>query len=617
VSRRRAEPARPSRRASAEPSGPVADLERRLAAAMDRGSCAGTARALLELGRSYARAGDPSRAAPCFERAIGLAAAPLATRRAAAAALSALVAASAARSAPPAPGGGSAADGRLRRAVEAARALGSIDDPDRLLDACVDRAIDLSGAERGFLALAGDGTATLRIARDLTGAALREPDIVLSRSILDLALRRGRPVLAADAGRDRRFSAFASVRALKVRSVLAVPLPGPAGPLGAIYLDHRLKSGAFDAARAEAVEAFAALASVAIQRAQALADARAARAALDPAPPALPSPAPAGPPDFPGIVGRSTAMRAVFRLIERIAPSDLPVFICGETGTGKELVARALHARSARSAGPFVSESCAAIPESLLESEVFGYERGAFTGAQVARPGLFERAHGGTLFLDEVGEMSPALQAKLLRALQEREVRRLGGSAPRKVDVRIVAASNRDLRDLVARGAFRQDLFFRLHVVRVDLPPLRERREDLAPLAAHILARLAGIAPPLELSPEARRRLFAHDFPGNVRELEGILRRAAVLAGAGPIGLEHLPREIAAPAAGLAEPQGGPSLFAARRRAGLRAERELVARALAAAGGNVSRAAREAGVSRATMHRMLARHGLRGGRRRR
>ncbi len=247
-----------------------------------------------------------------------------------------------------------------------------------------------------------------------------------------------------------------------------------------------------------------------------------------------------------GLLGRSAGMREVFRNLRRVAPSRASVLIRGESGTGKELVARALHELSPRAAKALVAVNCAAIPENLIESELFGHERGAFTDAVERRVGKFEAAAGGTLFLDEIGELSLAVQPKLLRALQERQIERVGGSAPIPVDVRVVAATHCDLEQAVADGRFRSDLFYRINVVPIELPPLRERPEDVRLLAEHFLARLAveNDLPPRQLSASARRALERYPWPGNVRELENAMARAAVLCEGLEIGAGDLPEAL-------------------------------------------------------------------------
>ncbi|SMP14136.1 two component, sigma54 specific, transcriptional regulator, Fis family [Desulfurobacterium pacificum] len=242
------------------------------------------------------------------------------------------------------------------------------------------------------------------------------------------------------------------------------------------------------------------------------------------------------------IVGTSRKMQEVFKLIGRVAKSDITVLITGESGTGKELVAKAIHRYSHRKDKPFIAVNCAALPPNLLEAELFGYEKGAFTGATSTKKGLFEQADGGTLFLDEIGELAPELQAKLLRVLQEKEIRRVGGSKNIKVDVRIVAATNRNLEEEVKKGKFREDLFFRLNVVNVEIPPLRERREDIIPLALHFIKKFAREfkLPVKELTPEAVEWLVNYDFPGNVRELENMILRAMVVSPVDVIDVSDL-----------------------------------------------------------------------------
>jgi len=316
-----------------------------------------------------------------------------------------------------------------------------------------------------------------------------------------------------------------------------------------------------------------------------------------------------------GLVGSGPALRALCAGIAAHARSSATVLIRGETGSGKELVARALHRLSPRSARPFLPHNFASIPDTLIESELFGHARGAFTGAHADRPGLFELADAGTLFLDEIGDASPSVQSRLLRVIQEKEVRRLGDGRARRVDVRIVAATHRDLAAEVRAGRFRADLYYRLHVLAVEVPPLRERREDVPALAAHVLDRLArreGLAV-RAIHPSALARLARHDWPGNVRELEAALTRAAHLAGpGGVIGPELLGPDVGAPDA--AE---GP-LVVRERHATLRGrtlayEAELIRTALDAHRGNRSLTARSLGLSRQGLWKKMRRLGVTGG----
>jgi two-component system, NtrC family, response regulator HydG len=317
---------------------------------------------------------------------------------------------------------------------------------------------------------------------------------------------------------------------------------------------------------------------------------------------------------FENIVGQAPRMIEIFRLIETVAATDATVLLLGESGTGKELVARAVHERSARARRPFLAHNCSALTETLLEAELFGHAKGAFTGAVASRRGLFEEAHGGTLFLDEIGDVAQATQVRLLRALQEGEVKPVGSSETRKVDVRVVAATNVDLEKAVAEGRFREDLFYRLNVVSVELPPLRERRDDIPLLAMHFLSRLArrrGLTPP-EVAPEVIRRLGEHDWPGNVRELENAIERALVVSRGGPITLDHLP-----PALGRGperKPRRAADLdrpFSEARRAVIeRFERGYLEDVLKRAEGNMAEAARLAGVDRSNLRRLLVRYRL-------
>jgi len=305
---------------------------------------------------------------------------------------------------------------------------------------------------------------------------------------------------------------------------------------------------------------------------------------------------------FAGMIGGSPAMREVFSQLRRFADADVPVLIAGETGTGKELAARSVHALSPRHRGPFVPLNVATIPESILESELFGHERGAFTGAERAKAGLVEQAAGGTLFLDEIGELLPSLQPKLLRFLQERSCYRVGGTKPYHVDVRVVAATNRDLRAEVDAGRFRQDLYYRLDVARVELPPLRARGEDVELLAEAHLGRRA--IDPDRLTARARVMLRAHRWPGNVRELENVLDRALLLAGEGPIDGEHLAERLGAPEPGMQELDDGPGMGLEEQ------ERRLIRRALEQAGGNRAEAARILGISRRRLYSRFKSLGL-------
>ena len=318
---------------------------------------------------------------------------------------------------------------------------------------------------------------------------------------------------------------------------------------------------------------------------------------------------------FGGAVGRSAAMQEAHRLLEQAARLDITVLLTGETGTGKELAARAVHLNSARREKPFVAVNCGALPAELVESELFGHGKGAFTGAAQAKAGLFEEAHGGTLFLDEVGELPLNAQVKLLRVLQEREIRRVGETRPVQVDVRVVAATHRDLRAAAAQGRFREDLFYRLNVFPVQLPPLRERKEDIPLLAAHLLDKhCAAMGRTLEgMSPEALRTLVGYPWPGNVRELENALMRAVAVATGPGVTERDLPPEVRERQEGSL-PGGAAKHLPYRDALDLardRFSREYLTALLRDFEGNVTRAAEHAGIERESLHRLLKRYSIR------
>jgi two-component system NtrC family response regulator len=305
---------------------------------------------------------------------------------------------------------------------------------------------------------------------------------------------------------------------------------------------------------------------------------------------------------FHRMVGTSKSMKDIFRFIERVAVSDISVLICGESGTGKEMVAHAIHLQSQRKNNPFVVVNCGAIPENLLESELFGHEKGSFTGAHAQKRGKFELAHTGTLFLDEIGELAAPLQVKLLRFLQDRKIERVGGTQPIDIDVRIIAATNRDLKKDMENHVFREDLYYRLKVVPLDMPPLRERKEDIIPLAQHFLKKFSKEhrKSPVTLSPEAEGALLMHPWPGNVRELENLISRSVVLS----------PRSVLKPSdLGFALDQIPTDVNLKFAKKAI--EMDFVKKALSRNGGIVSRAARELGISRVNLYELIEKYNIR------
>jgi len=318
---------------------------------------------------------------------------------------------------------------------------------------------------------------------------------------------------------------------------------------------------------------------------------------------------------FEGIIGTSRAWQDVLNLVEQVAPTAATVIIEGESGTGKELIARAIHYNSPRAARTFISINCAAIPSHLLESELFGHEKGAFTGAVSARSGRFEEAHQGAVFLDEIGEMSRELQAKLLRVLQDGEIMRLGSNRARRVDVRVISATNRDLDQMVSAGEFREDLFFRLNVIRIKLPPLRERREDIPLLVEHFIRKCGGGLGKIlsGIEEKAMEALMAHPFRGNVRELENIIERATILARGERIVLECLPPEIADSeplelGEGIDTPKNHLELKKAKAYAREKVEQSFLNHLLRETNGNVTEAAKLGNTNRSYLQQLISKH---------
>jgi Nif-specific regulatory protein len=489
---------------------------------------------------------------------------------------------------------------RLLLLLDVSRSINSVLSTQDVLERVMDAVLTISGAQRGFLVLL-DSASQLRmeISRNLDGSGTSPDETFrISQSILRQAIDTGRTLIVSDALSNPAFTGFQSVRDLSLRTVVCLPLRIDQKVLGAIYVDSQNVSDILTGDGPSLLEAFASQAAVAIGNARSHDSLKAFQSRLEAENRNLKR-ALRTEFSFDSIFGRSPAMRRVIEVLDKVVETSVTVLIQGETGTGKEVAARALHNSGPRRAAPFVAINCGALPEALLESELFGYRRGAFTGATEDRPGLFESAHGGTIFLDEIGEMPMPLQVKLLRVLQEGEVRRIGDSQPRKIDVRLLAATNRDLAREVEAQRFRQDLYYRLNVVAVHLPPLRERTEDILPLAEHFLLRFTERLgrPGLHLTADAKTCILAHPWPGNVRELENAVERACALTSGDGITPEHL-----VPATALlgSETAGG-----TLRDRLLHAERALIEAALRKSGGNVSRAALALGVSRQHLHNRI------------
>ena len=474
--------------------------------------------------------------------------------------------------------------GALRALSEIAAALNSARAPDAVLEVVLASAMAVLDAERGFVLLegaSGDAPFEVRASRNFSPSDL-DGVRPLSTSVVQEVLRTGEPVLVYEAPADARYGGVESVVLQHIQSIACVPLRLRSRQIGAVYLDAVRQRGRFTREHLPFLRAVADQAAIAVEHARSVAALREENVRLRREAQQRHG--------FSEMIGSSAAMEELFETLRRVLDTDVTVLIEGASGTGKELVARALHYDGLRADRPFVALFCGSLPDDLLESELFGHVRGAFTGATADKKGLFEAADGGTIFLDEVGDLSPKLQTALLRVLQTGEVKRVGESASRRVDVRVVSATNRPLADLVEDGRFREDVLYRLNTIRIEMPTLRQRRADIPLLAHHFLGRYAvGTRARVEgFTPEAVAALVGHRWPGNVRELENAVERAVVLARGSLVGVD----DLRLPAAPAETAVAGPGLSMKE------VERLAVERTLADCDGNVSETARILDVSR-------------------
>ncbi len=477
------------------------------------------------------------------------------------------------------------------------RQLAQETDLDKAMRHLLDAAVTLSGGRLGYLLIAHqDG-----MRREIQSGDPGQQALAFSRSLAHRAMDLQRTLTGADGLADRDLQDMPSIKNLQVRSAICSPFRSAGGVTGAIYVEHPGRAGAFDDGDKQALEVLADQAAIAVDR---MRREEALTKELSASKRELAIVHRTTRRDRTQLLGDSPPMRDLRAQIGKLAPLDLPVLIRGETGSGKELVARALHEQSPRHRGPFVAENCSALPPELMDRELFGHVQGAFTGADRDRPGLLELASGGTLLLDEVGDMPPELQAKLLRALQEQSIRRVGGSETVQLDLRLVAATHKDLRAMVAAGTFREDLFYRLAAVELPVPPLRDRGADVVLLAEHFLQRHArSRGRSLHLSPVAKAALRAYGWPGNVRELDHLIARAALLCERDEIVDLQLPRtSFAAAEPATVSPDQLLTLKEAERRA-------MIA-ALQACSGDKAKTARALGISRTALYDKIKRHGL-------
>jgi transcriptional regulator with GAF, ATPase, and Fis domain len=427
--------------------------------------------------------------------------------------------------------------GSLRKLFEFSERLMTLQSLDPLLEALLDGVIEVTAARRGALLLVDpadgeDAPLRVRAARNVKREAI-EGEGGISDSIVRHVVEKKMPLIVSDAMNDTIFGSSDSVVALKLSSVMCAPLLNQGVVMGALYVGNDEVAHLFGRRGLEILTVFAAQASLLLQNAMLLSALRADKEKLS---------AELKDQRLGEIIGACPSMMEVFRKVQKVAGTDINVLITGETGTGKELIARELHRLSGRAEGPFITVNCGAIPENLMESEMFGHIKGAFTGAIASRPGRFQQANHGTLFLDEVGELTPALQVKLLRAIQERVVFRVGDSRPEKLDIRIVAATNRELEAMIRTGEFREDLYYRLNVVNLWLPPLRERADDVLILAKALLTKHADETRSnvTGFAPNALAAIRKYDWPGNIRQLENRLKKALVLCDSHLIKAEDL-----------------------------------------------------------------------------
>lgn len=492
-------------------------------------------------------------------------------------------------------------------------------DLEKQLDLVIGLCLDATGAQRAFLVLAdAGGSWTFRVARNLDNQEIESPQFEVSRSLINKALASRKPMLIKDALTDKGVPQSESVSRLQLRSVLVVPLVHQDRSVGVIYLEQRDADHPFLGKDLDLIASFADRIAALLHDSQQARQDRdrliRTEATLRRVLSELRSRY-----DFRQIIGQSQALAEALKAAARAAAAQVPVLILGESGTGKELLARAIHYNGPRVGRPFVAINCPAIPTTLMESQLFGHLKGAFTGAVSDFDGRLSEAHRGTVLLDEISEMPIEVQAKLLRTVQFGEIQRVGSSKIDHVDIRIVAATNRNLHTRVREGKFREDLFYRLNVIPITLPPLRERREDIPLLVDSLYKRACAELgrTPEPLPADALEALKAYSYPGNVRELENIIRRWVILAE-GPITLYDLPAEVTASHAkrtdASAVPRNGAELQELKRlridTVSRESERQFIDYILTAAQGNISRAAQLAGVDRTWLQKLMARQGI-------
>jgi len=481
----------------------------------------------------------------------------------------------------------SALSRNLNALLKVSQSVHSIQDPRELQEQVLQSIFEVAPAEDGAILLDRHGEFTSTVARDRQGS---EAAVRVSRTIVQQVMKHGVALLLNDVPHQSEYGGVKSLIAFQIRSLLCVPLNVMDRVTGCVYLSTRKADVPFTEDHLQMVTALAAIASVALENVNQLDWLRQENRRLiteinlDH-----------------NMVGDSPAIREVLQVLSRVAPTETTVLIRGESGTGKELAARAIHNNSRRAEKPFVAINCAAITETLLESELFGHEKGAFTGSYAQKKGKLECANGGTVFLDEIGELPPGLQAKLLRVLQERELERVGGTRPIPVDIRVLAATNRNLEEAMKSGQFRQDLYFRLNVVALTMPPLRDHKQDIPQLAAYFVEKHSARSshPVKPIADRARACLMSYDWPGNVRELENAIERAVVLSVSDILLLEDLPEQIL-------DLNPSPDYSSAKYHAAVQdLKKKLILGAVKESNGNYTDAAKALGLHPNYLHRLI------------
>lgn len=497
---------------------------------------------------------------------------------------------------------------KLEMLIDITRNLNSTLNLNELLAGIVDSVIKLADTDRGFLMLATqENILKFRIARDRKERPLQEADFEVSHSIINDVFIKGKPLFISNVTENDQFKDQQSVIDLRLHTAVCVPLRLEDRIIGVIYTDSTRLLNELSEDDMSIVAAFASQAAIAIENARLHGELMLSKNNL--AEENLKLKAELSEKyEFSGIIGKSKSMRDIFSVIEKVAPLDTTILISGETGTGKELIARAIHYHSNRKDNNIVPINCGAMPAELLESELFGHKKGSFTGATADKAGLFETANGGSIFLDEIGDMPMPLQVKLLRTLQESEIRRVGDNETRKVDVRVIAATNRDLSEDIKEGRFRQDLFYRLNVVPINIPPLRDRKEDILPLTEHFLHKYIKKMNKQEIRivPETIKLLMTGDWPGNVRELENTIERSIALCGDSNILSKDFFPQLDEKPGLLGELTDKKSL----KQKLLVVEKQIIIEVLAETGWKVTKAAQILDVTRQHLHNKIKAHGI-------